>query len=226
MGCNNSKQSFFKIDDKRERLRLLSDSLLNHGEKLYLNENELFLSINSPIIVFDTQAHSTVPPLTQTIDYVDDQKISYEFKNLHVIFLNYILKKLLFNTTAYENVFKNHVDMPFKYGLFNYEELLLITVDEKKLHAYFLKQFNSINSMTIFYLHGNTGNIGFALSHAKKLYLKLKCNILLVDYRSYGFSMLDKENLSENTCYLDAKAGLEFLTSRSDIDLKRICVIG
>ena len=107
----------------------------------------------------------------------------------------------------------------------NYEEILIITFDNKKLHGFFIKQLDSLNSMTIFYLHGNAGNIGISLSHAKKLFLKLHCNILLIDYRGYGYSAVDSR-ISEGTCYLDAKAGLDFLSSRTDIDLKRICVIG
>jgi len=218
MGCNNSKQNIFEIIKKRDKIRLTKSSI-KHGDKLYYNESELFLAVNKPIEVFDTKIFSKN---NQT--NTGDSKISYKFKNFHVIFLNTILNKLIFNTSAFSSIFKMHVDSPFKYGLLNYEEILIITADNKKLHAFFIKQFDSLNSMTIFYLHGNTGNIGISLSHAKKLFSNLKSNILLIDYRGYGYSTDDK--ISEGTCYLDAKAGLDFLSSRSDIDLKKICVIG
>jgi fermentation-respiration switch protein FrsA (DUF1100 family) len=222
MGCNSSNSFGVK---KLEKLKLSS---FKHGDKLYLNENELFLAINNPILVHDTK-NKTLPLSTQ-IDFIDHQVYNGidKLKKLHIIVLNNIIRRFIFNTTAYDNFFKNYVDSPFKYGLLNYEELILITSDDKKLHSYFIKQPKQLDTtFTVLYLHGNTGNIGYSLSYAKKLYNKIGCNILLIDYRGYGFSLVDEgDRFDENTCYLDARAGLDFLTTRIDINLNRVCVIG
>ena len=219
MGCNNSKRNFSELTEKRDKLL---NAELKHGDKLNYNENEVFFAINKAILVFDVKSLSN-----EAIDYVVDYEISCKVQNFNVILLNWILRKLIFNTDIFDDTSKLHVDPPFKYGLLNYDEVLIITADDKKLHAFFIKQADSTQCLTFLYLHGNSGNIGYNLRHAKMLYLKLNCNILLIDYRGYGYSKLDgKDRLSENTCYLDAKAGLDFLSSRQDIDLKRICVLG
>ena len=98
MGSNNSKQNFFDIVNKRDKLRQTSSSI-KHGDKLYYNENELFLGINKPIDVFDTKIFSK----NTQIDYAVDYKIPFRPKNFHIIFLNRLLSKYIFNTNAFSN---------------------------------------------------------------------------------------------------------------------------
>ena len=58
------------------------------------------------------------------------------------------------------------------------------------------------------YLHGNAGNIGHRLPNATEMVVKLRCNVLLVEYRGYGKS---SGSPSEKGLYLDAKAAIHYV---------------
>lgn len=65
--------------------------------------------------------------------------------------------------------------------------------------------------------------MGHRLQNCVGLYHSLHCNILLVEYRGYGLS----EGIpSEEGLYLDAKASLEYLFTRNDINHLEIIVFG
>lgn len=79
------------------------------------------------------------------------------------------------------------------------------------------------NSPTMIFFHGNAGNMGHRLQNCVGLYHSLHCNILLVEYRGYGLS----EGIpSEEGLYLDAKASIDYLFTRNDINLLEIIVFG
>ncbi len=66
-------------------------------------------------------------------------------------------------------------------------------------------------------------DIGNRLVNTRQLYAYLKANILLVEYRGYGNSAGVP---SEHGFKLDARAALEFIRTRPDLDPKRIFVFG
>ncbi|EAK89191.1 conserved expressed protein [Cryptosporidium parvum Iowa II] len=67
---------------------------------------------------------------------------------------------------------------------------------------------------TIVFFHGNAGNIGHRLPRFLEFYNLIGVNIFAVSYRGYG----DSEGTpSEEGFYLDAKASLEYVLSRTDV---------
>jgi len=116
------------------------------------------------------------------------------------------------------------VPSPQNYSL-PHEAVTINTRDRVKLHAYLIKQQrpNSRHLPVIIYFHGNAGNIGHRLDNVKMFYQKLKCNILMVEYRGYGHS---EGSPSENGFYLDAQAAFEFVDGRDDLDSSKIILFG
>jgi len=116
------------------------------------------------------------------------------------------------------------VQTPNTIGL-SYENIYIKTKDGVKINAVFIKQPpNKLSGCpTILFLHGNAGNVGHRLINAKALHSYCGCNILLLEWRGFGKS----DGLaSEYGMKMDAEGGLEFLTSREDIDRRRIIIYG
>ena len=61
------------------------------------------------------------------------------------------------------------------------------------------------------------------LKNVKGLYNGILCNILMIEYRGYGLS---QGSPSEEGLYMDARAGIEYLYSRNDINTNEIIVFG
>jgi pimeloyl-ACP methyl ester carboxylesterase len=121
-------------------------------------------------------------------------------------------------------------DMPYEaeFGprLFKYESLFIDTDDHVKIHAKFFPTSNEKGTQhvpSILYLYVNGESSGTLPPNYRTL--TLYCNILVIDYRCYGLS--DKQlPCSEAGLVLDAKAGLDHLYSRTDVDHTRIHVYG
>ncbi|KAF7456083.1 phospholipase/carboxylesterase [Cryptosporidium felis] len=77
---------------------------------------------------------------------------------------------------------------------------------------------------TIIYFHGNAGNIGHRLPQFSELYDFTGVNIFAVSYRGYG----DSEGTpSEEGFYLDAKAAIEYVSSKTSyVDKDKIFLFG
>jgi abhydrolase domain-containing protein 13 len=96
------------------------------------------------------------------------------------------------------------------------------------------------------YFHGNAGNIGGRLQNCYGIYHNLQCNILLVgellylflmihvlclivrrisfiEYRGYGLS---GGAPSEKGLYIDARAAVDYLFTRHDLDHSQIVLFG
>merc|ERR1712072_249491 len=114
---------------------------------------------------------------------------------------------------------------PLEYGL-PYEDLYFVT-DEKEpktLNAWFVKQRGFRHCPTLIFFHGNAGNIGDRLQNVYGLYENVQCNIFLVDYRGYGRSEDAKPD--ERGLTQDAKAALDYLLDRKDIDTSQLFIFG
>ncbi|CAG9864474.1 unnamed protein product [Phyllotreta striolata] len=117
-----------------------------------------------------------------------------------------------------------YVPIPSSFNL-PYESVMIKTSDGIQIHAYFIYQPKDKrkNSPTVMFFHGNAGNVGHRLQNCVGLYHNLYCNILLVEYRGYGLS----EGIpSEEGLYLDAKASMDYLLTRNDINHLEIIVFG
>uniref|UniRef100_A0A2P2I7T5 Protein ABHD13 n=1 Tax=Hirondellea gigas TaxID=1518452 RepID=A0A2P2I7T5_9CRUS len=106
------------------------------------------------------------------------------------------------------------------------ENLRLYAADGTRLHAVFVGQHLTgvrAGAVTLLYLHGNAGNIGHRLANVCGLYNRLKCNVLMLEYRGFGFS---SGHPSESGLYQDGAAALDYLHTRKDIDASKIVLFG
>lgn len=112
-------------------------------------------------------------------------------------------------------------------SMFNlpYEHIQTKTSDGVVIHMFFIHQpiERKSTSPTIVFFHGNAGNMGHRLQNCVGLYHNLHCNILLVEYRGYGLS----EGVpSEEGLYADARAAVDYLYTRNDVNHAEIIVFG
>ena len=108
---------------------------------------------------------------------------------------------------------------PERFGI-DAEEVRLVTEDGVRLHAYHLRA--PAATRALLFLHGNAGNAAHRLPNADAL-RGLGIDVLLVDYRGYGFSA---GNPSEAGLAADARAGLDYLTGPLAFDEQRVVVFG
>lgn len=100
------------------------------------------------------------------------------------------------------------------------EDVFLTTADGVKIHAFWLPAEGA--DRAILFLHGNAGNASHRLPNAAEL-VALGANVLLLDYRGYGYS---EGSPSEEGIYADARAGLAHLASTRGFAPERIVVLG
>lgn len=118
---------------------------------------------------------------------------------------------------------RSQVNLPSAVNL-PFEEVTIKTSDGVRLHGFLIKRENGFESVpTVLYLHGNAGNIGHRLAHARGMFHTSKVNILLLEYRGYGRS---EGSPSESGLYRDALAGMDFLLNHPSIDKRYIFIFG
>ena len=106
----------------------------------------------------------------------------------------------------------------------DYENVHIITKDNVKLHAWFVKANPSPRMCrTLIFFHGNAGNIGSRLPNIEILVKRLYTNVLILAYRGYGNS---EGTPSEEGLKLDAEATLEYALENENINNDRIFVFG
>ncbi len=101
-----------------------------------------------------------------------------------------------------------------------YQEAVIQTPDGVRLHSWFFA--NPDARMTLFFLHGNAGNIGSRLEKIS-FFLDLGMSVFIIDYRGYGAST---GSPSEKGLYKDAQAAYDHLTRTLKIASERIIVYG
>lgn len=106
-----------------------------------------------------------------------------------------------------------------------YENVQVCTSDGVLLNMFFIHQMEDKqrHCPTVVFFHGNAGNMGHRLQNCLGLYHNLHCNILMVEYRGYGFS---EGQPSEEGLYIDAKTSIDYLYTRNDINHSEIIVFG
>lgn len=106
-----------------------------------------------------------------------------------------------------------------------YESINIRSTDGVTLHAFWIRHNGDKGRFvpTIVYFHGNAGNIGHRLQNAAGMFHTLQCNLLMVDYRGYGLST---GTPIERGLYNDARAAIDYLYTRHDLDLSQIVLFG
>lgn len=148
------------------------------------------------------------------------------------LFFVLILKDLLYVNSfgKYSNIPENnHINgfkHPSEYKHFHsYEDIMIKNIrDLKYIHVWILKQENPRKHPTMFYFHGNSGNIGLSLPVMSTFYDKLKVNIFMIEYSGYGHShgVASEKNMYSNTISV-----WEYFNTRSnEFDVEKTLVYG
>jgi hypothetical protein len=108
---------------------------------------------------------------------------------------------------------------PDKIGL-AYEDIYLTSADGVKLHAWWLPAQGQAKG-TVLFLHGNAENIS---THIASVYWlpAQQYNVLLLDYRGYGFS---EGTPTLEGAQIDINSAMAYLVQRKDLDNKRIVIL-
>lgn len=106
-----------------------------------------------------------------------------------------------------------------------YENLQIKASENVSLHAFWIAHpgDKGLHIPTIIYFHGNAGNMGHRLQNASGMFHTLQCNLLLVEYRGFGLSTGAP---SEKGLYNDARAAIDYLLTRHDLDHSQIILFG
>ncbi|XP_017024041.1 protein ABHD13 [Drosophila kikkawai] len=99
------------------------------------------------------------------------------------------------------------------------------TPDDVTLHAFWISQPEERckSVPTLLYFHGNAGNMGHRMQNVWGIYHHLHCNILLVEYRGYGLSTGVP---TERGLVTDARAAIDYLHTRHDLDHSQLILFG
>ncbi|PIQ87013.1 MAG: alpha/beta hydrolase [Candidatus Omnitrophica bacterium CG11_big_fil_rev_8_21_14_0_20_45_26] len=115
---------------------------------------------------------------------------------------------------------RDYTQLPSAYRL-AYEEVRCQAADGTQLYGWFMPAAES--RATIYFLHGNAGNISDRL-YKTEGWVKRGYSVFLLDYRSYGQS---KGSItSENDIYQDAEAGLAWLRNEKKTALSDLIIYG
>lgn len=108
---------------------------------------------------------------------------------------------------------------PKDWGLV-YEDVVLTTADQVKVHGWYLPT-NASNQVVLFF-HGNGGNISHR-GESLEIFYSLGLNVLIIDYRGYGKS---EGVMSEQGAYLDAMAAWKYLIDKRGFQPQQIIIFG
>ena len=101
-----------------------------------------------------------------------------------------------------------------------YEDVRFSTEDGRQLHGWYIA---GRGPTTILWFHGNGGNISHRVDELALVHHRLGVNVFIFDYQGYGRS---EGRPSERATYQDARAALEYLHSRPDVDTGKIVYFG
>lgn len=111
---------------------------------------------------------------------------------------------------------------PKEMGL-DFEDIYFVAEDHIRINGWLVKAaVNSEKVSTVFFCHGNAGNIGDRVEKIRN-FRDLGLNVFIFDYRGYGKS---QGRPTEKGMYVDAAAAFNYLQSRQDIATERIIVYG
>jgi len=109
---------------------------------------------------------------------------------------------------------------PSEFGVPEMQAVDVKTKDGLQLTAWYKPPKNP-DDLTLLYLHGNAGHIGYRATKIKP-FLDRGYGLLLLSYRGYG---PNQGTPTENNLYLDGKSGLKFLINQN-ISLSKLVIYG
>jgi dipeptidyl aminopeptidase/acylaminoacyl peptidase len=108
---------------------------------------------------------------------------------------------------------------PSQYGL-KFDDVTLVTKDNVRINTWYIPADKPV--ATFLFCHGNAGNNVDRLVSIEQFH-RMNINVFIFDYRGYGKS---EGSPSEQGTYKDAIAAYSYLTSRKDVDSKKIFCYG
>lgn len=117
---------------------------------------------------------------------------------------------------------KNHYEKPADHG-FVHEEVELYTVDQARLHGWWIKHKSPFHAGALLFLHGNAGNISHRLYKIKG-WVESGFDVLLLDYRGYGSSGGKIERQEDIVC--DAHAAMDWIRDVKKIPVSKMVFYG
>ena len=105
-----------------------------------------------------------------------------------------------------------------------YEDVRIQTSDGLSIHGWFIPGDPAITlNATWVWFHGNGGNNGYRIDELSLAHHRTGANLFIFDYRGYGES---EGTASEKGTYLDSRAVMDYLESRSDVDEDQFVYLG
>lgn len=117
---------------------------------------------------------------------------------------------------------KTAPDVPSDFG-HRFEDVTFKSGDGTKLHGWFFQPLEKVRPKgTVVFHHGNAGSVGYHIGFVGWM-ARAGYQVLLYDYRGYGKSegVITREGLVQ-----DARAAINYVKSREDVDGKRIISFG
>ncbi|KAF7732382.1 hypothetical protein EC973_005278 [Apophysomyces ossiformis] len=139
--------------------------------------------------------------------------------------LLYLYQCELIYPSSFPEGSRTEVAKPSAYGM-KFVEETLVTKDNVKLHTYTIilpDEEEARRAPTILYFHANAGNMGHRLPIAKYFHEKLKCNVVMLSYRGYGFS---EGKPNEKGLRIDSQTLLNYVTSHPVLKDSRLVAYG
>lgn len=102
------------------------------------------------------------------------------------------------------------------------ENIHIINQQEDSLNAWFISPKSNYNGITLYFLHGNAGNIVYNYLLMEP-FVKKGFQVFMLDYSGFGFS---KGKAKRKYVLTDAKDGLDYLLSRQDIKYDKLIMYG
>lgn len=102
------------------------------------------------------------------------------------------------------------------------ENIHFLNQQEDTLDAWFIKPNSNYNGITLYFLHGNAGNIVYNYLLMEP-FVKKGFQVFMIDYSGFGFSQGKSKRKYVLT---DSKDGLDFLLSRDDIKYDKLIMYG
>jgi hypothetical protein len=150
--------------------------------------------------------------------------VYYIIKNLALYFQNQLVYVPAAPSEEYRYPDQNPKGLrsPSEFKL-PFVDISVKTSDGYSLKGWFITQPTPKSAVTLIFFQGNGGNIGNRLMNLCELYKNLKCNIVIVGYRGYGYS---EGKPTEQGLQTDSLAVLDWVLKEESIDNSKVFVFG
>ena len=105
---------------------------------------------------------------------------------------------------------------------YSIENIHFLNQQEDTLNAWFIQPNNNYNGITLYFLHGNAGNLVYNYLLMEP-FVKKGFQVFMIDYTGFGFSQGKSKRKFVLT---DATIGLDYLQSRTDIKYDKLIMYG